>query len=240
MIDIGGAISGAFGGSLGGGAASTALAFLGDAAGLAGQNYYNKKAASKDRQFQRWVLRNKHQQIAKDMEDAGLNRILAIPDSGAMPSPSGIGVAMPQVGATAQRLAGARESEEKAKQAASQTELNKANEDLAREAAEKATAEIQLINQQTRLTGAEADKQEVLKRIYTVIAPSLERMTDAAGDLIEFGLDNFEKFIKETGTDPTMIDNASMWIGDFIDYMTRTRSADSGKTRRERRNNHGN
>ena len=94
-------------GSIGGGL-SSALGFGGGAGGdIIGsliQSDQNRRESRRNRAFQKEMFINKYQFAAKDLEKAGLNRMLALGEPGGVPSGSAIGITAPQMGATGQRM----------------------------------------------------------------------------------------------------------------------------------------
>lgn len=160
-------------------------AVAGDVAGALVGGAFSAKQASKNRAFQERMANTQYQRSAKDLEAAGLNRVLALGSpapttSGAQASHPG-----PTPGSTGIAAASAKQ----------QIRVGQAQEDLLEEQANAAHADA-------RLKHLEADKQEVLKMLYTKFGPEAESMLDkvtggSAKNFIQSGFDKIHDWEKK-------------------------------------------
>lgn len=141
-----------FSSSLGGVAAGVA----GDLAGVALSGRYNAKEAKKNREFQAYMSNTAYQRAAVDLENAGLNRVLALGSPSSSPSGATASIQAPKLGSTGIAAATAKQSIAQSR---------------ATEAAQ--IADAQLKREQTRLTAANASQAEVVKSLYDKYGPDL-------------------------------------------------------------------
>lgn len=174
-----------FGGKLGSSLLSIGGGILGDFLGADQQQDFNAEEAEKGRKWNEYMSNTAYQRAAKDLEAAGLNRVLAYGSPASSPSSAIATMSQPTYGKTGIASASAkqsidqsraeenflkqRESESKATEAlaisnavtaTTQADLNKANEMLARETA--------------RLRSAEATKEERFTPIYDKTGSAIE------------------------------------------------------------------
>jgi len=158
-----------------------ALGGLGGVLGLAENQYdrniqrsqfsrsmnFNRQEAQKDRDFQERMAATAYQRATKDLEAAGLNRVLAL--GSPSPTPSG---------ATASSSPGSVAVRNSVERMLQGQMLNNA----------KATEEK--LKQEGRLTKANADKAEVEKAAYDLLLPLINKAKDIGGDYLKdwFGL----------------------------------------------------
>lgn len=140
------------------------------------QRRWSSAEAQLNRDFQAEQSATAMQRAARDAEAAGLNRVLALGNpasspSGSMPSGSAASISNPQIGkgSIASMISVAT-----ALQQMQQTE-----------------AQTRLLTEQSRLTGAEADVQEVFKKWADVFGPDVQKLFEnlrggaAKGDIPE-------------------------------------------------------
>lgn len=127
----------------------------GDLLGSAYSARNNRREAQKQREWQERMSNTAYQRAAADMEAAGLNRILAYENPASTPSGASSSISAPKLGSTGIAAASAKQAIEQSK------------------------AQEGLIEQQTRLTSAEAGKQEVLKALYDRYGGKIPEILDA-------------------------------------------------------------
>jgi hypothetical protein len=140
----------------------------------------NVKQASKNRGFQRNMANTQYQRAAKDLEAAGLNRVLAL--GGPAAAPTGSTAQAPDMGSTA--VAGYSAAQQ-AKKTAEEVKLLK-----------QTTAKTK---EETRLTNAEADKQEVMKRVYDVLGPTINTVSGGLGEWLQQQTNSAKDSIENDG-----------------------------------------
>lgn len=158
----------------------------GDILGSAVSGIFNAREARKSREFQRDMSNTAYQRAAKDLEAAGLNRILALGSPASSPSGAAAAIQAPSLGKTGIMAASAKQ----------QIAQSKALELSALSDADLKQAQTDLATQQTRLTSAEADKQEVFKAFYKVANPLLKDLMDTAEPLTS-GASDFIKSLPD-------------------------------------------
>lgn len=122
----------------------------GDLAGSLLSGYYNRKEASKNRLWQEMMSGTSYQRAAKDLEAAGLNRILALGDGASTPGGSAASISSPSLGSSYQHGSSAR----------SQRDLMEIQTELANAQKGKTENESKYWYQQERKATAEADAAE--------------------------------------------------------------------------------
>lgn len=140
----------------------------GDLLGSAAGGWFSAREASKNRSFQRDMSNTAYQRAADDLEAAGLNRILALGSPASTPSGAQGAMEAPALGTTGIAASSAKAA---IRQQNAQTSLTRAQE--------KETEE------RTRLTSAEAEKQEVLKGLYKALGPQAEKLFQTLGSKAE-------------------------------------------------------
>lgn len=144
----------------------------------------NRWGANSQMDFQRDMANTQYQRAARDLEAAGLNRVLALGSPAA--APAGASFNAPDFGDTFTKAASAKAAIE---QADAQTDKLRNESDLAdlqkdlvpaQVAAASATAnreqtQAELNAEQRRLVRAEADKAEVTRAIYSAVEPTIAR-----------------------------------------------------------------
>jgi hypothetical protein len=130
---------------------------------------FQSAEADKNRSFQADQAATQYQRAAKDLEAAGLNRILAIGSpaaapSGSMPSSSAASISQPRISADLMKGLAAASAVQQVKQSQAQIKLT--------------DAQANLVGEQARVTAAEASKQEVHKMMYDKFGPQLEQIVD--------------------------------------------------------------
>lgn len=160
-------------------------AAAGDLGGSVISALFNAHEASKNRDFQEDMANTAYQRAAKDLEAAGLNRVLAFGSPAATPSGAVASVQAPKLGSTGVAAASAKQQIE---QSRSLVSLQRAQEDLTRDQQKqvaastlKTMADTGLVSQQTRTAAAEASKNEVMKSFFDSLAPVVKDFSSRAG-----------------------------------------------------------
>lgn len=160
-------------------------AAAGDLGGAVFSGLFNAHEASKNRDFQEDMANTAYQRAAKDLEAAGLNRVLALGSPAATPSGAVASVQAPKLGSTGIAAASAKQQIE---QSRSLVSLQRAQEDLTRDQQKqvvastlKTMADTGLVSQQTRTAAAEASKNEVMKSFFDSLAPVVKDFSARAG-----------------------------------------------------------
>lgn len=142
---------------------------VGGALGGIAQGLFNAHEAEENRDFQKYMSDTAYQRAARDLERAGLNRILALGNSASTPSGATASVSPPDV-------VGSGVSAASAKQSIAQS---KAQEALIQ-------AQEKLVNEQTRSAEAQATKDEVTKAGYEAVLPyvqpAIQKLIEVGGD----------------------------------------------------------
>lgn len=136
------------------GLAAGGLGVAGDIAGYQSARAENSKQAKRNRAFQQYMSSTAYQRAAKDLEKAGLNRVLALGSPASTPSGAQSSVQAPKLGSTGVEAASARQAIEQSK------------------------AQEALLTEQKRKTSAEADQAEFWKRFYNEANPVLDEAID--------------------------------------------------------------
>lgn len=195
-------------GSVGSSLTGGLLSFGGDNYMMEDQQAFNAKQAEYNRAFQREMSNTAYQRAARDMEQAGLNRILALgsPAStpgGAMASSGLLPAGSSAVSAGAQTLnaissaksaeQNISESKERSKLLVSQ--VNKTASEIQNIAADTKLKEEQkgLTKQQSALAAAEVAKQETVKAFYKLLQPFAKQLSS-----IDLG--RVKRFIESLGS----------------------------------------
>lgn len=173
---------------------------------------FGASEAREQRQFIRKMDNTKYQRAAADLEAAGLNRILGLQGASAPPAGSIPSMPASRPGTTAVMAASAKQ----------QIEMQK--------------AQTNLINEQARIAGAQADKEEITKSPYELLLPVVESVIEGLKSLgssasaldpkklIEGFKDEVQSgagaIADEVKKGPSKVrDQSSMYIGDKIDEM---------------------
>lgn len=202
---------------------------LGTGIGIAHANY----SAAKQRHFQRSMDNTRFQRAARDLEAAGLNRIIALGSPGSPGNSSAPTVPGPQFGATALRAAQTATAKQAVEQSKAITAATTAQEELYRSQARAADA-------QARLTNANASEAEFKKMIYEKVGPQLETLVD--GFIKRYGLDakgasdiqdNVVRYIQTVGdyTPAGILKNASEWLMKKVDDYSSSSAKDVKSSR---------
>lgn len=130
-----------------------------------------KEEAKKNRRFQRSMRNTAYQAAARDLDAAGLNRILALGSPAA--TPSGSMPNIPKLDAVSTGIA-ASSAKQQIAQSKAKEALDRAQEELTRH-------QTKLVGEQTRSANAQADKDEVMKGFFE----SLQPLADAAGEYLQ-------------------------------------------------------
>ena len=135
------------------------FAAAGDVLGAVTSGLFNAREASKNRDFQERTASTQYQRAARDLEKAGLNRVLALGSPGAVP-------------AGAQGVMGSFSPGTSFAQASSAfqaVDQSKAQEDLINDQAK-------LLTQQIRTAKTEADKNELTRGFYEALLPLADQL----------------------------------------------------------------
>lgn len=197
---------------------------IGAVAGFGGDNYmmedqqaFNAQQAQLNRQFQRDMSNTAYQRAARDMEKAGLNRILALGSPASTPggamAASGL---LPGGSSAVQGAASALNAVSSAKSADQNVSESQERVKLLNEQAKKVSAEIEnviadtdlkskqagLTAEQTKVAAAEASKQVVLKSLYSAFEPLISKLSSTDATKAKKGLsriaDDAFKYVKES------------------------------------------
>lgn len=141
-----------WGAIIGGGLAAAGTYF-----GAQQQGYYSRGSQMRQQAFQREMSDTAYQRAAKDLDKAGLNRILALGQPASSPAGAAAAIDQPDYG--------------KSLPAGVQTAS-------AIQAIDQSKAQENLLKEQTRLTGAEASKAEVTRMLYEKLGPHAEELAD--------------------------------------------------------------
>ncbi|MEM2002563.1 MAG: hypothetical protein QXT77_07970 [Candidatus Methanomethylicaceae archaeon] len=163
---------------------------VGDLVGAGISGHFNAREAAKNRDFQEYMSNTAYQRAAKDLEKAGLNRVLALGSPASTPSGATSSISAPPLGRTGIEAASAKQAIDQSK---AQEKLLDAQKDLAKE--------------QERLTSANADEAEFWKQAYEKFGPDMGRALDSvrpamtgARDQVQDvmnKLDEFERDVKD-------------------------------------------
>lgn len=181
--------------------ASAVGSALGDLAGIGLQAHEGRRSAATQMDFQERMRATQYQTAAKDLEAAGLNRVLALGQPAGTPSGSGYSVDAPKLGTSAVQAASAYQAIQVQKEQAkliqsqvaredSQKSLNDVNSAKAWTEMQKASQEISnLVNQNSLIT---AQESEVRSRIAVNTEDArLKRAEAAKQELLKAGYDKF-------------------------------------------------
>lgn len=135
--------------------AAIGASVAGDLIGSAGAARNNRREAAKNRAFQERMSNTAYQRAAKDMEAAGLNRVLAYENPASTPSGATSSIQAPRLGSTGIAAASAKQQIDQSK------------------------AQTALLSEQTRLTSLEADKQGVIKSLYNRYGDKVPEFLDS-------------------------------------------------------------
>lgn len=123
----------------------------------------SSKEAKRNRAFQMYMANTAYQRAAKDLDKAGLNRILALGSPAA--TPSGASFTAPRV------------------------DIAPVESAAAKQAMELSRNQQSLVQQQARIARAEAGKAELEKYIYEVFAPEVKALVDGFRNSMTGGKD---------------------------------------------------
>lgn len=143
----------------------------GDLGGALIGGAFNAHQASKNRAFQRQMSNTAYQRAARDLDKAGLNRIIALGNPASTPSGATAAMDAPRLGSTGIAAASAKQ----------QIAQSKAQEKLFEVQQHLAGQETALKAQQTRIAAAQADKEEVTKAPYEFIEPLVRALQNLLG-----------------------------------------------------------
>lgn len=163
----------------GGGAMTTIGGLMGGpvgaVAGSVASGLFSGRQARKQMQFQERMASTQFQRAAKDLEAAGLNRVLALGSPAA--APGGAMGSMPDIGQSG--MTGMRTKQD-VSMSKSQQGLVPLTAQSIKASTAKELATAGLIAEQTRLTNAEADKAQFTKAAYEKFYPELMELLGLA------------------------------------------------------------
>lgn len=142
--------------------------------GIGHANY----SAAKQRHFIRSMDNTKFQRAARDLESAGLNRILALGHPGSTGSPSAPTVSGPEFGATASRLANTASAKQSVEQSKAQESMVREQENLIRDQQDATKAQAEQARAKARLDNAVAKRTEVVNMPIDKVGPAAEELVD--------------------------------------------------------------
>lgn len=161
---------------------------------LAGSAFSGSKAAAASKRqvaFQKEMSRTAYQRAAKDLEKAGLNRVLALGNPASTPSGS-----VPQVPDYGDAVSRGMQAGSNISSAKSQRQLMATEDDLKQRQASYVDAQkdlvdgqAKLVDQQIRSATAQADKDEATKVLYDVAQPAVNAVKSMVPGLYSSGKD---------------------------------------------------
>lgn len=171
------------------GAAIGALGSIaGDSIGASQAAGYNKSRQQDLFHWQEKMSSTAYQRAAKDLDKAGLNRILALGSPATTPGGASASIQAPKYGTNAIQAASAAQ------------------------AIKQSQAQAELLREQSRLIGAEADKAEVTKILYEKLGPKADAIADDLMSKFSSNAKDVNKspidFIKDLASDPQTRSNA--------------------------------
>lgn len=150
--------------------ASSAIDFASERYGINKQQKFNRQEARENREWQERMSNTQYQRAAKDLEAAGLNRIIALGSPASTPSGSAASssatTSKPDVLGrmlVKQQLTNAKQTEKVLKE---EVELKKQMGNKAYQEWQNSIAQLPGIVADSRGKGYEADKQQLLKVLY--------------------------------------------------------------------------
>lgn len=179
---------GAFASSSGGGALLGAgIGGLGAIHSAKIQGDYNSREAEYNRYFQQKMSNTAYQRAARDLEKAGLNRILALGNPASTPGGSAASMSMPNIGGAATAGATAGAGVGSAIQAVSES----------KEREQFIQKQSELLVQQIRSATTEADKNEVIRGLYKAFQPLIDRAAEKLQTDFSDPNFNFQDIVRE-------------------------------------------
>lgn len=159
--------------------ASGAAGALGDLAGTALQAHENRKTNARQMRFQQYNADTQYQRAAKDLEAAGLNRILGIGSPAPTPTGAGSSIEAPRLGTSFQQGATAKVQREMMKEQTANTSADTMKKLSEAEAAEQSIRESEARTTNIRANTAVAIAQELETRAKLPGWSIQQRLTEA-------------------------------------------------------------
>lgn len=160
---------------------------LGAMAGSAVSGLFNAASARRQEKFQERMANTAYQRAAKDLEAAGLNRVLALGSPGSTPGGASATMQAPdfaQATKSRQETSNARDIID------AQVDATRAQATASRNAANRDYTQSKVNEEQERLVKANADEAEFKKGIYEAIKPGSDAFFNWVTSMFNGGMSN--------------------------------------------------